>query len=218
MAMDYSNLQAVISATDSQYANGDDAAKQAAVAQRDRAIAEYEAYKASLSTSYSSPPSTAYSAPYFPPTFAPTPVLPNFVPIGLSTNKSVKVAPSDIIQFDDEAVEIALIQELLYENIGATELVNISRSDLIDGQEVIYSPIANLSVIRREFNPNNLIASSALSDYFTRFGINLISRGMYEPYFNTSGDLVIEVGVVNSGEEIQVQILSNGTISVVEQT
>jgi hypothetical protein len=146
-------------------------------------------------------------------------LVPDFKPIGASSNKSVKMAPSDIIQFDDDAVEIALITELLYEDIGATELVNISRSDLIDGQEVIYSPIANLSVIRREYNPNNLIASSALSDYFTRFGINLISRGMYEPYFNSDGDLVVEVDVVSSsGEEIQVEILSNGTISVVEQT
>lgn len=214
--MDYETLQRIIRETDAQYANGDDAAKQAAVARRDAAIAEFN------SNAPAPPPSTpsgsSYSPPHFPPTFAPTPVLPNFVAMGPSTTKSVKVAPSDIIQFDDEAVEIALIQELLYEDIGATELVNISRADLIDGQEVIYAPIANLSVIRREYNPNNLIASSALSDYFTRFGINLISRGMYEPYFDTNGDLVIEVGTVNSGEEIQVQILSNGTISVVEQT
>jgi hypothetical protein len=160
-----------------------------------------------------------YFPPYFPPTFQPKPVLPDFKPMAPSTTtKSVKVAPSDIIQFDDESVEIALIQELLYEDIGATELVNISRTDLIDGQEVIYSPIANLSVIRREYNPNNLIASSALSDYFTRFGINLISRGIYEPYFDDNGDLVIEVDTVQAGEEIQVQILSNGTINVVEQT
>lgn len=163
----------------------------------------------------SAPP---YFPPFFPPYFAPKPILPDFIQMGPSTDRFVKVAPSDIIQFDDDSIEIALIQDLLYEDIGGTELVNISRTDLIDGQEVIYSPIANLSVVRREYNPNNLIASSALSDYFTRFGINLISRGMNEPYFDTNGDLVIEIDVVNSGEDIQVQIISDGTISVVEQS
>jgi hypothetical protein len=215
--MDYEGLLRIIAQTDSQYAAGDDAAKQAAVAQRDAAIAEFRTNApAPTATTTSSGGGGSVAPAAAPP---PKPLLPDFKPIGASSNKSVKMAPSDIIQFDDEAVEIALITELLYEDIGATELVNISRSDLIDGQEVIYSPIANLSVIRREYNPNNLIASSALSDYFTRFGINLISRGMYEPYFNSDGDLVVEVDVVSSsGEEIQVEILSNGTISVVEQT
>jgi hypothetical protein len=217
--MDYEGLLRIIAQTDSQYAGGDDAAKQAAVAARDAAIAEFRtnAPAPTATTSSGGGGGSGSVAPAAAP--PPKPLLPDFKPIGASSNKSVKMAPSDIIQFDDDAVEIALITELLYEDIGATELVNISRSDLIDGQEVIYSPIANLSVIRREYNPNNLIASSALSDYFTRFGINLISRGMYEPYFNSDGDLVVEVDVVSSsGEEIQVEILSNGTISVVEQT
>lgn len=163
-------------------------------------------------------PAPPYFPPYFPPTFVPAPVLPDFKPMAPSASKSVKVAPSDIIQFNDDSVEVALIQDLLYEDIGATELANISRYDLIDGQEVIYTPIANLAAIRREYNPNNLIASSALSDYFTRFGINIIDRGIYEPYFDSSGNLVIIIDTVNAGEEIQVQILSNGTIDVVEQT
>lgn len=161
----------------------------------------------------SAPP---YFPPYFPPTFTPAPILPDFKPMGPSTAKTVKVAPSDIIQFDDDAVEVALIQDLLYEDVGATELANISRYDLIDGQEVIYSPITNLSIVRREYNPNNLIASTALSDYFTIFGINLIERGMYEPYFDGKGNLIIEIDTVKTGEEIQVQILSDGTIDLVE--
>jgi hypothetical protein len=144
----------------------------------------------------------------------PAPVLPRFVPLS-NVNKNFKVAPSDIIQFNNDAVDIALIQQLLFEDIGAVELANISRSDLIDGQPAVYAPIANLSTLNREFNPNNIIATSNNLDYFSRFGLDLSSRGINEPYFNDNGDLVIEIDTVYDGEELQVEILTNGTINLV---
>lgn len=150
-----------------------------------------------------------------PPPPPPAPVLPTFKPMTTS-NSNIKVAPSDIIQFDDSSIEIALISDLLFEDIGATELANISRSDLIDGQDVVYAPIKNLSTIRREFNPNNIVANSFFDDYFSRFGINLSLRGVREPYFNDDGDLVIQIDTVLSGEEVQVQVLSSGTIYMVD--
>jgi hypothetical protein len=143
------------------------------------------------------------------------PALPAFTPMPIN-HKSFKVAPVDIIQFDDTSVEIQILQDLIIEDIGSVELANISRPDLIDGQPTIYSPIINLSTIRRDFNPNNLIAVSS-SDYFARFGINLVLRGMYEPYFNEDGDLVIEIDTVQDEENIEVEILSNGTISTIEE-
>lgn len=154
---------------------------------------------------------TSYAAPAPPP----APVLPNFKPMGV-TNKNFKVAPSDIIQFDDESIEIALITDLLFEDIGATELSNISRYDLIDGQNVIYEPIKNLSTVRREFNPNNIVSTSLAMDYFSRFAIDLSLRGISNPYFDENGNLVIEIESVQDSEEIQVQILTNGTIDLVE--
>lgn len=168
---------------------------------------------------YQPAPSPTYSpASYSPPPPPPPPVppLPTFTRM-TAPDKNIKSASSDIIQFDDNAVDIALIQDLLYEDIGAVELANISRTDLIDGQDVLYSPIRNLSTIRREFNPNNIIATSYSTDYFSRFGIDLISRGVYEPYFDESGNLVIEIENVRDEEEIQVQILSNGTINTIEE-
>jgi hypothetical protein len=159
------------------------------------------------------PPSNPVAAPpTIPP--PPAPVLPRFVPMS-NVNKNFKVAPSDIIQFNDDAVSIALIQQLLFEDIGAVELANISRSDLIDGQPAVYTPIANLSTLNREFNPNNMIATSNNLDYFSRFGLDISSRGINEPYFNDNGDLVIEIDTVYDGEEIQVEILTNGTINLV---
>lgn len=167
------------------------------------------------STSGSSPAPASYSPQ--PPPPPPAPLLPTFNQMSYNNN-NIKVAPSDIIQFDDSTVNVAMMQDLLFEDIGATELANISRSDLIDGQDTVYSPIKNLSSVRREFNPNNVVATAYNSDFFTRFGIDLIARGLYEPYFDENGDLVIEVGNVLDGEEIQVEVLSNGTINVIEET
>ena len=165
---------------------------------------------------YGPPAGATSSAPSASTPPPPAPPLPTFRRMS-APDKNIKPAPSDIIQFDDDAIDIALIQDLLYEDIGAVELANISRTDLIDGQEVLYSPIKNLSSVRREFNPNNIIATSYSTDYFSRFGIDLSSRGVYEPYFDEDGNLVIEIEKVGDGEEIQVQILSSGTINVIEE-
>lgn len=190
------------------------------VEQRDREnaiIAErnrkwHEDYQRSLANAPSPPAPVATStvAPL------PSPLLPRFNRI-VSPSKNIKSAPSDIIQFDEESVEIALIQDLIFEDVGATELSNISRSDLIDGQNVTYSPIKNLSEVRREFNPNNIVATAYAMSYFSRFGIDIDSRGIHEPYFDDSGNLIIEVDSVEDGEELQVQIISDGTIDLVDE-
>lgn len=157
----------------------------------------------------------SYSSPPPPPPPPPAPVYPRFIPMQRSS-KNVLTAPSDIIQFDDSTVDVALMQDLLFEDIGAVELANISRSDLIDGQETIYSPIKNLATVRREFNPNNIILTASNNDYFTRFGIDLFAKTIYEPYFDDGGNLVIEIDGLSEAEEVQVEILSNGTIDLVD--
>ena len=142
-----------------------------------------------------------------------TPSLPTFTP--MPSNKNFKVAPSDIIQFDDSNIEIQLITNLLFEDVGAVELSDMSRSDLIDGQQVIYSPITNLPELKRDFDPNKIISNIPMVDYFSRFQINLLSRGMYEPYFDDEGNLVIEIDKVLDDEKIEAEILSNGTIEII---
>ena len=141
------------------------------------------------------------------------PNLPTFVP--MPSDKNFKVAPSDIIQFDESNVEIQLITNLLFEDIGSVELSDMSRSDLIDGQEVIYKPIVNLPELKRDFDPNRIISNIPKVDYFSRFLINLLSRGMHEPYFDDNGNLIIEIDKVLNDEKIEVEILSNGTIEII---
>lgn len=129
----------------------------------------------------------------------------------------IKQADPDIVLFDSAGVSPELIFQLEYENLSGMELINISRSDIIDGQDVIYSPIKNLSSIRRRYNPNNIISLPELSSsFFSRFAIDLIQRGMNDPYFDDEGNLVIEIDNVRDDEVIEVEIDTNGTIEEVE--
>lgn len=165
------------------------------------------------------PTSTEEVIYFSPPSFAPpppAPVLPVFVPIN-TTNFIIKQAPLDTIVFNDNQVDVALLQDLLYEDIAGVELANISREDLIDGQQVSYSPIVNLPTIKRNYNPNNLISSNIVGQtVFSRFAIDLILRGMNDPYIDSEGNLVIEIDTIGADENIEVQILSSGTINKVD--
>lgn len=163
---------------------------------------------------YPTTPSVSVSSSPRSPSAAP--ILPASRPI-LNTSFAIKPAPIDTIVFDDQSIGMEMMEELLYEDIAGLELANTSRYDLIDGQPVSYSPISNLASIYQLFNPNNIIATFSSSEaYFSRFGINLILRGMHIPYIDDNGDLVIEIDTVGDNEEIHYQIASSGTMDSVE--
>jgi hypothetical protein len=133
----------------------------------------------------------------------------------------VKTAPIDTILFDDETVPIDTMADLIFENIGGRELINITRSDIVNGQKISYQPIKNLSSIQQRYNPNNILSLQQTADkYFAGFSIKLENKIPNEGngpngkniYFNDSGDLVIEFININSDEQIEIQITTGGTI------
>ncbi len=145
----------------------------------------------------------------------PKPLTPFSSPFQKPAN--IKQADPDIVIFNDDTVSPEFLLELQYEDISGKELINIARSDIIDGQNIIYSPIKNLSSLRKKYNANNIIASSnQYESLFSRFAIDLIQRGAEEPYFDDNGDLVIEVESLLDGEIIEVEIDVTGTINRVE--
>lgn len=129
----------------------------------------------------------------------------------------VKQADPDIIINPGTSTSADYIVERFFEELGGTELINISRYDLIDGIDVSYQPIANLSRLRQRFNPNNIIALDVLAqDEFSKSTINLISRGIYEPYIDSNGNLVVEIDIMKPEENIDVQIAESGEINRIE--
>jgi hypothetical protein len=197
------------------YAGKDAAQQHAAHLVMQRLVDERNAYLASLSQQ--STPSGGGGGGSAPPPPPPTPPDPWIRTSDYVAPQGVKQADPDIVLFDDEAISPELLLQLQYEDVAGIELINISRSDIIDGQNVSYSPIAQLSSLRRRYNPNNIIAlPSTSSDAFSRFGIDLILRGIKEPYFNENGDLVIEIDEVLEDEIIEAEIDTSGTINRVD--
>jgi hypothetical protein len=141
--------------------------------------------------------------------------------ISFIKQNSVKTAPIDTVLFDDGSVAIEAMTDIVFENIGGHELINISRNDTINGQGVSYNVIKNLTAIQQEYNPLNLVGLQGLSDkIFNNFPINLNEKvptvgngpGGSNVYFNAAGDLVVELVNLNSDEQVEVQISLSGTI------
>jgi hypothetical protein len=131
----------------------------------------------------------------------------------------VKPATKDIVLFDDESTPIEVMADLIFEDIGGNELINISRFDIINGQSIDYQPIKNLSYIKQRYGPNNLFALQNTSDkLFGNFPIKLdkkldpssVLNNIYRD--SATGSIILEFINVSADEEIEVQIASSGII------
>jgi hypothetical protein len=137
-----------------------------------------------------------------------------------SSNPSIKPATPELIALSNAPLDIDIMADMIFENIGGQELINISRNDIVNGQDVIYSPIKNLKDVYIQYNPNNIIKLESTADtYFKNFPIRLESK---LPTFGTgpngeivyldpaTGDLVINVSSLDPDEQVDVQILNSG--------
>jgi hypothetical protein len=152
----------------------------------------------------------------------PTPTVANTVSPTSTVKPITKTAPIDTVLFNDDLVPIEVMTDLIFENIGGQELINIARNDIINGQKISYNPIKNLSSIQERYNPNNIISLQSTSDkIFSNFSIKLnekipnVGNGPNESnvYIDeATGNLVVET--INNGddEQVEIQIAIRGTI------
>jgi hypothetical protein len=137
-----------------------------------------------------------------------------------SSSESTKAATPEAIALNNPAMDIDIMADLIFENIGGQELINISRSDIVNGQDVIYTLIKNLKELSVDYNPNNIIKLESTADrYFKNFSIRLESK---LPEYGTgpngevvyidpaTGDLIINVSSLDPDEQVDVQILNSG--------
>jgi hypothetical protein len=150
----------------------------------------------------------------------PVPELPKIVPS--NSQEGIKIATPDIILFDEDSVPIEVMTDLIFENIGGQELINIARNDIVNGQSVIYSPIKNLSNVYFQYNPQNILALQATSSsFFKKFPIKFENKvpnigtgpnGQIVYIDPETGDIVINVINLEEDEQVEVQMLSSGEI------
>jgi hypothetical protein len=145
------------------------------------------------------------------------------------TPAPVKMPSRDVVSLVDPGIDSATIQNLLFENIGATELIKFTRHDTVDGINPYYDIISNLSDIKRKYDPASLISvQKPESSYFDVYTIKLDQKIPDQTYLDennlsdyiyidTNGDLVIELTNLASDEIIEVEIDTSGTIYEVNE-
>ena len=134
---------------------------------------------------------------------------------------AIKPATPDIILFDNDSVPIEVMTDLLFENIGGQELINIARHDIVNGQSVSYQPIKNISYVFNKFNTKNLVPLQNTSDFFFKnFSLKLENYlpnqgngpGGSNVYLDDNGNLVVEVINLIGDEQVEVEILNTGQL------
>jgi hypothetical protein len=132
---------------------------------------------------------------------------------------AIKPATPDLIILEGGAISAEVMTDLIFQDIGGQEIINIARSDILNGQNVVYKPIKNITSLFFQYNPQNILAlQSTDKDYFRNFPINLSDKLATWPYIyiNSSGDLVIEVVNMLPSEAVEVQIIDN--VEVLDDT
>ncbi len=150
----------------------------------------------------------------------PVPAVPQ--PVPAKEDKSIKSASPDIILVDQNDLPIDLILNLTLEKIGAQELISLVRHDTVNGQNIIYQPVKNISDIAISYNPQNIINIPDTAEiYFKNFAIKMENHIVQDTneappesvYIDSvSGNIVIETINLKADYEVEVQMIASGQI------
>jgi hypothetical protein len=142
-------------------------------------------------------------------------------------------SPADVL-IQESTLPVDLILKQTLEKIGGLELISLVRHDTVNGQEIAYQPVKNLSEIQRMYNPQNIVKIPDSSElYFKNFAIkiethipppdpppddeNTVSIDMFSKenhvYIDpTSGKIIIELLNLKPDYEIEIQTVSLGKV------
>jgi hypothetical protein len=153
------------------------------------------------------------------------PSLPSFPDSPSTSTTSIKLPEKDnVLSLNSNNIDEATIIAMVFEKLGAVELTKFTRTDTVEGINPYYNIISNLSTIKKEFDPSNLVASQKSdTSLYNAFSIKLSNkipgdqyledRGLDNYiYVDTNGDLIIELDNITPDELVEVEIDTNGTI------
>jgi hypothetical protein len=143
---------------------------------------------------------------------------------------SEKIPTRDVVNFIESNISAEGITNILFEQIGGIELISMVRRDTVEGQNPYYTVISNLSNIRKEFNPTQIISRQKPNQsFFDIYSIdinNKIPNDLYLQrnnltnffYIDTNGDFVIELDNMLTDEVVELEIAQGGTIRLVRES
>jgi hypothetical protein len=138
-------------------------------------------------------------------------------------------SPADVL-IQESTLPVDLILKQTLEKIGGLELISIVRHDTVNGQDIAYQPVKNLSQIQLLYNPQNLVKIPDSSElFFKNFAIKIeahipppddgqtVSIDMFSKnnnvYLNpTNGKIVLELANLKPDYEVEIQTVSLGKV------
>ncbi len=143
--------------------------------------------------------------------------------VNRSAKQTIKVATSNLFIADEVIDNTDMMADAIIEDIGGQEIINVSRNDLLNGQNVTYNVIENLLSTQRQFNPNELVKlQSTDADYFESFQIDLDT---FTPNYGTgefgqvvyvdpdTGNIIINTVNISENLILEVEFVSYSEIS-----
>jgi hypothetical protein len=157
-----------------------------------------------------------------------TPDVPDIQQTSVSSGRNaIKIATPDIIIFNEAAIPVDAMANLIFEEIGGQEIISIARNDIVNGQKVSYSLIGNLNGLERRYNSKNIFSlPETIEKYFSNFSIrfetHVPEKGtgpngerVYIVQESTQtrnrGDLVVDVINMEINERVDIEVLRRGT-------
>lgn len=154
-----------------------------------------------------------------------SPVPPSsLMPLTPHVYSGIKIATSNLFVFDEAAVPISSMADMVFEDLGGHELIDITRSDLaydIQTDTAPNQPISNLSSLTQRYSPKNLVGlQNTIDRYFATFPINLedyVPQDGANIKFDGNGtnadpidNLIIEVANIDTANRyvVEVEIMS----------
>lgn len=140
---------------------------------------------------------------------------------GKSTQtNSTKVAVPNAVDVLSDPIAYEAMFEIIFQDIGGQELINISRADAINGQNIMYSIVKNLKNLMLEYNSNNIIKlggtsdvlfknfSIRLEDKLPKYGLGYMGTNVYiEP---DTENIVINLVNMDDEEQVEIEIINQG--------
>lgn len=151
-----------------------------------------------------------------------TPDIPAYVPA--VANNAIKPATPDLIQFNDSDIPIEFMTDLMFEDIGGQEILSVTRNDLVNGQNVLYTPIKNLSQLSLQNGPQTMfVMPESTASQFKNFpikleekvpvvGSNVAENEVIDIVYvdEVTEDLIVNVINMLPSEQVELQVLNSG--------
>lgn len=104
---------------------------------------------------------------------------------------AVKLPTREVVNFQVAPALPEYISEILFEEIGGTELINMVRHDTISGINVAYNIISNLTQINLKFDPSLSLSGVGTYDpIFSKFTIKFENKVPSGDFYLFTDDII----------------------------